>query len=362
MSTFAARFAELNAKLALRVGSGLRLSIYEMLLSMVSDGLPLDACLRRLHERKASRKRPEALILARWANEMANGKRFSEAIVGDVPAQELVLIAAGERANDLAAGLEQAVVVTKARQKMTAAVIAGIAYPAMLLAMLAFMLIGYSLKLAPEMAKMLPPAEWGGAGSALYRLSEFVATGWHWSLAGMAVLAIGVMVSLGRWTGRGRGWLDRLPPWSIYRTYSGATFLIALSALLRSGVALADAMKYLRANASPWVSGHLALMQSRVRAGNDYGEAMNTGLLDDETSDQVMIYAQVSNFDQAILSIGARSIERGIKRIDSQFGVVRNICLVLIGVSIAWIYSTNLDVQQKIASRAGQAQHQVGAR
>lgn len=343
-------FVDLNGRFAF--GTKIRLQTYENLYHMLENDLPLDHCIYELVDRKTARKRPEAVVLKRWHDKMKQGYTFAEAIREHVPSGELSLIGAGERGGKLAEGLKQAHRVTSSLLMLRKQLVSKLAMPATMFAALGFLIIGFSTKMAPEFAKTLPPAQWSQSGQILYAFSLFVKEYWIHSFVGMGVLVAGIALSLSRLTGPVRAKLDRLPPWSIYRTYSSATFLIALSSLMSAGVPILDAVKHVRVTASDWAKSHLNVMVSRMRAGVEYGEALDTGLMDDETSDNVMIYSRLAGFNKAINDIGARVIDEAVGRISVQAALANTISIVLVGLMLAWILSVNNDVTNRASARA----------
>ena len=338
-----------------KFGLDVRLKTYSMILAMVRDGLPLDAALSELYERSKERKRPITPILRRWLQQIKSGATFSDAIRADVPTNELVLISSGERSNDLVTGIEQAIMICQSRRRMAIAVISNLTMPLILVLLFIGIIVNFSLYMAPQLAMVVPPTHWPGNGKLLYEFSVVVA-GWWKPLLGLGV-ALGVLViaSLPRWTGVLRNRFDSYPPWSIYQNYVSATFMIALSALMKSGVPLEGALKYIKDHASGWVRSHVSIMQSRIRAGENYGTAMNSGLLDVETTDEVIIYSSVSDFHKAIMAVGSRCVERGIERIGVQAAVLRNIALILVAISVGWIYYTIFSMNTSIAKMGQQS-------
>jgi type II secretory pathway component PulF len=315
-----------------------RLALYEMLAAMLTDGLPLDDCLRKLYEHDARTKAPLALILRKWIDRMGEGTPFQEAIKDDVPAQELSLIAAGMGANDAISGLRQACTIVRGRMRLTAAILEALRYPFFLTLVLIGALVGTSVWLLPSLVKDLPVATWGPWGQGLYAVANAITSYGPYALAAFIALASLIVWSMPRWTGTGRAQADKVMPWSIYRMFSGSMFLLSLSSLLKAGVPLGEAVRQVRTIASPWVRDHLALMQRRLASGKSYAIALNTGLLDKPLMRQVSIYSELTAFDHAIKSIGERAIEATIDRVKDQANIVRNVIFVLLGITIVGVF------------------------
>lgn len=335
-----------------------RITTYEMISSMLEDGLALDQCLRDIYEDMAIRKHPLRSIFKRWIIGINQGRNFSDVIGPMIPSQELVLISAGERSQKLAEGLRRAIDVTLAGVEMRNAIASALGNPIFLLLALMGMIVGFSLEVAPTLAKVLPPSEWKGSAQYLYQLSEFMRTWWTWVLVGLFATGFGIYFTLDVWVGEIRSKFDKAPPWTIYRTYASSTFMMALASLLRSGISIDEALRYIKKNSSPWLRSHISIMQKKLNMGSKYGAALDTGMLSEDVAAQIKIYEKIARFDKAILSIGERSIKKGIQRIQKQAGVAKVIILALVGLTLAWIYATTFDLNMNVAKKASQSQRQ----
>lgn len=327
-----------------------RLELYGMLIAMIRDGLPLDACLRKLYVRMTARKNPIAEIMRQWIKRLDEGQRFSEVIRGTVPDEERLLIGTAERSNDLAAGLEEARNMTLAKRRIANTVRSSMATPIVLLAAIGGMLIWFSTGVLPSLAKATKGKQLPSHLEFLFSASAFTKD--YWMMVVAVILGIGMLAmwSMPRWYGRGRPIADYIPPWSIYKNYMTATFLVSLSALLRAGVPLAEAIKYIGNGAPNWMKQHLKVMQRRMATGSQYGPAMDTGMLVNEVADQIMIYSEVSDFDKAILSVGKEAMESGIKKIERLAAGASSIVKMFAAVVIAWLLVSLLSLGSVLQS------------
>jgi len=172
---------------------------------------------------------------------------------------------------------------------------------------------------------------------ALFELSGIIAKTWMYIIPSLSLVGFIAMRSVPRYSGTFRHILDKIPPWSIYRIYSSATFMISLSALIKAGIPIESAIRFIRQQSSPWMKEHLSIMTGRMRAGIEQGEAMDTGLLSDRVSDMVAIYSSTADFDAAINTLGKTATEDGLRTIKKQAGLAKTISMVLIGFAVGWI-------------------------
>lgn len=324
-------------KTTFRLSPNKRADFYEMLASLVRDGKPIDESIRELHSRYSKKKRPHATMLADWMRAKLNGASFADAIKEYVDETEVVIIAATDRSGDIASGLQQAALLARAKAAVMSELKKQMAGPIVRLAALFLMLIGFSVEIAPVLRGSLP--EWALSQSqrTLFEVSDWLRKWWPAVVALTLGAASAAAYSLPRYTGGMRDILDRIPPWSIYKSSVSSGFMISLSCLIRAGVPISGAIQYVRERSSPYLRTHLNLMASRLRRGMEQGDALDTGLLSDHLSDMVTIYSKTSDFDKAVGSIGRLAVEDGITQVRSKASKANTISMVLIGAALAWI-------------------------
>ena len=321
-----------------------RAEFYEMLSALIADGKPLDASVRELEVRYKSKKRPLAGLLAAWSDSLNEGKPFAEAIRGYASETEVVIIAATEKSGDLASGFLQAASVARSGSAIRGAVAAEMTTPLIQVAALVVMLIGFSTSLAPELTRSIPMSAMDDSQRALFSMAAVVASTWYFAVP-LLLLLLGTSIwSMPRYTGPFRKVLDHIPPWSVYRIYTSATFMIALSSLIKAGVPIESAIRFIRLQSSPWLKEHTSVMVGRLRAGVEQGDAMDTGLLSNRMADMVAIYSKTSNFDVAVSSVGKMSMDDGLANIKKQAGAARLVSTVLIGVLVGWIFTAMMSI------------------
>ena len=341
---------------------GRRIGLYERISAFLDADIDIVRALTAIRDRYDSKKSvfgrdTRAKILSAWIDSMSDGASFSDAIAPYVPTSEHMLINAGEEGGNLIAGLKEATVLSTAAQRNKSTIIGGLAFPIMLLAMIGGLLIMFQVKMVPIFENLLPLERWTASGRSLYALSYFF---YHYLwilLACFGGLAFLISSTMGSWTRPPRQFFDRLPPWSIYRTYQGSSFLIGLSSLMRAGVATFDALMKMHGSASPWTKVHLEKMMSAMKSGSlNPGKALDTGLLTDEEAGDVEDYSTLGNFEDAILKIGSRSLEKSIKDIQQKMDILRNLLLFVVAFSIGWVYMTSYGLQTEIANSITAAQ------
>ena len=236
-------------------GAKERLQFYEGMATLLENGVQLNDAVREVHsiysDGDKQKHHPIALASREASMGVSNGKVLADAMANWLPSQERALIDAGQESGDLIGALNDCVRLIEARGKILSSVIGATFYPALLWALLAYFLGIISYKMVPNMARMSDPRSWTGTAALLYEIANFVTGQGIYILVGFVLLLILIFWSMPFYTGPGRVALDRMPPWSIYRTLQGTTFLLNVAVMLRAGIKPYDSLQMLSRTANP---------------------------------------------------------------------------------------------------------------
>jgi type II secretory pathway component PulF len=340
----------------LQLDAAARLSLYRKIARMLANGLPLLRVLEELHDRASQhgRKPGEAMavVLLDWKRAVQNGRMLAEAMQGWVPASEHMIVLAGEQAGRLESALEAVAGVVMGARRIRNAVVGGLAYPAAILVMINLYVYLFGTRVIPEFARVVDAERWRGAARSLYLMSGFVQ---HWMPFVVLLLAGAVFALLSampRWRGGLRVKLDRLPPFSVYRLVTGASFLMSFSALQGAGITVEKALARLQEGAGPWLEERLAGALLGVKSGLNCGEALRAsgyGFPSPQIVDDLCVYAQYRGFSEALKMIADEWMEEGVQSIDAQMRVLNAGCIVALAVVIGWLVAGFFGIQQEIA-------------
>lgn len=346
-----------------RFGLSARISLYERLADFLDNKFPIDDTLETISLRYKKQKDYRADILNIWRKKIAIGQKFSEAIKDHVPSAERILIASGESGSGgLPQGLREAIRLSKSMAAVKTAIIAGVSYPLALVGMMCLLIAMFATQISPIFKSILPVSQWPESGQTLDMISEFVVVKW-WIVLGI-ICAIGYALAylMPRWSGSGRQIADNFPPFSIYREYQGASFLIALSSMMISGISLNESLLKIQAKGSPWLKNHINKMLKKLRvAGSEYGKTMDTGMLDQETAGDIEDYSKLSSFEQAVYRIGENTLKKSIIKINARMAVLKNLMLACVAGMLLWVLASSYLLQQTVAENAGKSQRNVPA-
>ncbi|RKP44592.1 type II secretion system F family protein [Trinickia fusca] len=341
----------------LHLNANERLRLYRKISKMLSNGLPLLKVLEELEMRASHNgrkpKEPLAIVLGDWRHAVQNGGMLAEGMVGWVPESEQMIILAGEQSGRIEAALLSVAGVVLSSRKIRRSIVGGVAYPSMVLAMIVCYVYLFGTRVIPRFAQFADPEHWQGAARSLYLLSGFVE---HWLLPCVAVCLVLIALvawSMPNWNGRLRTWLDRVPPYSIYRLVVGSGFLMAFASLQASGFTVEKSLLRLAANARPWLRLRIDDTLFGVKSGLNAGEAMrNAGYRfpSQEIVDDLCVYSEYNGFSEALKTIADEWLEDGVETIATHMRVLNGFAIVMLALVICWLITGFFGIQQEIAA------------
>jgi type II secretory pathway component PulF len=297
-----------------------------------------------------------AIVLQKWGFGLSNGQRFYEVIQGWTSPSEIPIIRAGEEAGKLQAALRNSVLLNESVSKIKGAIIGGLIYPALLMLVVILYLVLFSMRLVPALSTVLPQDRWQGAAHYMASLAYFVTNDAIYVLIAFIMYIVFVIWSLPRMTGKVRVKLDRIPPWSLYRTLTGAGFMLSVSALYASGAKEPDIMRTLLADARPYYAERLDGALVYMLGGADLGTALwkaGHGFPETETIRDLRAYARLADFQTVLDRIARQWIDESIVRVKAQANVLTVTALILMAGIIGFIITSVFTLQEQISSSAG---------
>ncbi|MBJ7263340.1 MAG: type II secretion system F family protein [Burkholderiaceae bacterium] len=306
-----------------------RAKFYGDLADALADGANPYELFKRRAERARQRRDPMAPLYARWRDRAQRGN-LRQTFDQTLPAEDLLVISAGERGDLPAIMRFLAQVVTK-RDASRQAIKKAVAGPAFIFLMITAIQIGVAVGMMPIMVEIMPPEQFPAAGALLYTLSNFIVNYWYLIYGLPIALTVAVVISLPRWSGRWRRRIDTIAPYSIYRDVRAAELLVSLAAMMQAKTSMFDAIAMMAQGSSPWMRSHLMRMRASLRSDRSLIKAVDTGIFGPELLDRVMDYSERSNFERGIAKIGLTTIDEVSAMINARAGVARNALMILAG-------------------------------
>lgn len=336
-----------------------RQRLWKKLSKLLKDGIPIISGLEEIR----GLKKPSAPIsraIGSWIRVLNNGGGLADAVKAWVTTEEYMLIMAGEKSGTLDDALMSVVKVAKAKASIQSAVIGGIAYPAFLLLISFGLLYMLGFKIVPAFTKSARSDAWVGQAKAMIATSHFVQSYLHWLGVLIVVLLIAFFIALPRWNSSTRIFLDRYPPFSIYRVMQGSSWLIALAALVQAGMRMESAIEQLGQGSSTWANLRYQSALKGLRAGLNLGRSLEKGgygFPDPEIISDIRIYATKAGLDEALRLIGEDWITESVERIQGLMKLVFGATMLVVAVLIVFTVSGLISMQLQLTQLLQRGSH-----
>ena len=332
----------------LSAGANSRIDVFHMVSGLLDARINLASALETVAESATARgDGGQAGMLRIWKESLADGA-FAAEMMRWVPGTEAMIFGAYGLGRVEPADLFRAAArVCELKTKMVAAVVGAVRMPVlMLIAVLAIIWTGGGY-LFPELVKHSRPELWLPStpivvgvsiwfhDEALYVVSVLV--------LGTALLWLAVVY----WTGPGRSFLDRFPPFSLYRTVSGASFLLVLIELLATGTDLPSVLRRLQAGSSAYGASRVAAIREQMVSGLGFGEAMEeagTGFPEPALISVVQAIEQLPRWHVELGRFVHRWVERSEKTMELRAGMLRLVMMVAVTAVMSAVIVTMYDL------------------
>lgn len=333
-----------------------RRRLWLKLAKLLNNGVPIIDAMSSLLKRRVESggaKHPVAIALQHWIDHMRNGSRISNAISGWVDQDEQMLISAGEQSGTVGDALEATASIMEAKKKIKTAVISGLSYPVVMMCIAFSVLIMFSFKVIPEFSKVVSDDKWHGIARIMIDFADFSR---NWIVVIIAViigLIVAFFMSLPRWSEGWRKYVDKYPPYNIYRLVNGSTWLISFASLINAGVRIENALEQMASDATPWMQNRIRACLKGMRSGLSPGDALSRsgyGFPDEEIIDDIAIYSRLSGFDNALSIIGKEWMVEGIERIQAMMKVIFGISVLFVGLFVAFMMGGLIGMELQMAS------------
>lgn len=332
----------------LQFTSAKRIEFYETVRIMLENGVKADDLFEELYqvwsEHGEKPTEPLPMVAKACHSALADGLLMSDGLAEWVPEQEASMVATGERVGDLQGTLKEVVNLIEYKQRIRGAVVGATMYPAVLFAVLAFLLYQVAAVLVPQILRLAPVESLSSTLYLLYILSTVV-TDYGIYIVLALLLCLGfVFWSLPRLTGPIRVKLDYLPIYRTYRILNGSTFLMNVAVMIRSGEYLKEALHTLSAHSNEWLYERITGTLNGINSGDNLGVSLsNAGhnFPDKRSIQMLTILAGKTQFEEAMVRFSQRWLEQTIRQIEatakstliaSLFVIFALIGLVFLGV------------------------------
>ncbi len=350
---------EQYARLIIKFSNKVRLKLYRKIASLMRNRFSLMDALDMLHDGASNGGKnpgePLAIAIAAWGRALNNGKTFSDALKGWAPDRERLMLSVGD-VSDLEGALLNLIKVTEGSTKMIRPIIGAISYPSFLAMISVLIIYAIGVYMVPPMIDAAPNTVWRGLAADLVGVSNWIKDNWLVAFSFLPVSMAVIYFTISIWTGPIRAIFDHIPPWSLYKVFTGISWLLALSALVKGGTPVSTALRALRRDASRYLKERIDKTMVFVNNGDNLGQALSkTGLdfPDKEIISDLKIYSELDNFEEALDNLANEWLEESVYMIEERASVLNMVALLLIGAVVAWAVMGTFDMQDQITSSMG---------
>jgi len=333
-----------------------RCRFYEKLAALIDNGKQMQLSIENLQERasKKSKTDAEAIVLKDVYLKIQQGASLGDALAEYIPMGERMLIMAGEQSGTLPQALNMCAELIKASQKMLGRVLAAIAQPLILGAVLACALLVISKSVVPKLEMVYPAEHWEGAARNLYLVASFVDTPWFLVLLGfLFIFFVTIAVTLPYWKGRIRPFFDKIPPWSFYRLQTGAAFSFAVVEIGRAGGTLnISTLDKMATYGSLYSKSHVRRIADAMRAGKTFEEAfaIDAGFPDPELNALMRALASQPRTLEKFSTYVDRWIADAEKLLKQKSAAINAALMIMVTVVIGAVLSSIFGIMNAVQS------------
>ncbi|OOH76345.1 hypothetical protein BOX30_10645 [Leptospirillum ferriphilum] len=280
---------------------------------------------------------------------LGRGLDFSAAIRNLAPESETLILRSAEETGDpatLVRLLKNLAFNMEEVRKIRKSFLGSVQYPVFLLLNAGGLIVYFSDSILPKIFEALrvDPSRLFGFALVSYDFFTFVRHFWF-----VFVLIPVFLIALVGWSLRldfpGRRFLDRIPPWSIYRLLLGTEFLTGLSAMLEAGIPVMRAFDQLRRQAPPYLRARIEPVMRIYKRTGKLGEAMDrsgSGFPSREIIIRLTIREGYGDLGGALAEFSRDWKEEGLPKIERQSKILNFVAMTfaagLIGILIGGLF------------------------
>lgn len=347
------------ARFRVGMSSKSRLKVYKKLASLLRNRFSLmnalDVMYESITDNGKNTGEPMAIAIASWGKSLQNGFAFSDALKGWAPSRERLMLSVGD-VSDLESALMNLIRVAEGTEKMLKPIIGAITYPSFLLLMSVLVIYAIGAYMVPPMEEAAPNARWTGSARDLVNVSHWIQKNWLFAFSFFPAVFITIYVTIGIWTGPTRAFIDKCPPWSLYKMFMGITWLLSLSALIRGGVPISVALSSLRKDSNRYLKERIDSAMNFIKNGDNLGQALSKTKLEFPDKDIVAdlrIYAELDNFEEALDKLANDWLDESAEAVEAKASVLNMVAMFAISGIIAWAVFGVFEMQDQITSAMG---------
>ena len=141
-----------------------------------------------------------------------------------------------------------------------------------------------------------------------------------------------------------------------YKIFTGITWLLSLSALVKGGVPLSIALTSLRKDSNRYLRERIDGALFHIKNGDNLGQALSKSGMefpDKQIIADLKIYSELDNFEEALDKLANEWLEESVYLIEQRAEVMNTVAMLTVSGIIAWAVFGTFDMQDQITSSMG---------
>lgn len=344
------------AKFMCGISNKARLKIYRKLAALLRNRFSLMNALEMVFNSMTDDGRhpntPLGIAIASWGRSLQEGHPFSDCLKGWAPNRERLMLSVGD-VSDLESALLNLIKVIEGSTRMIRPIVSAVTYPSFLLMMSVLIMYAIGVYMVPPMLSAAPNTVWTGTAKTLIEVSEWIQVNWLLAFSVFPIIGIVIYTTIGIWTGPIRVRFDRFPPWSLYKIFTGITWLLALSALVKGGVPVSISLTSLRRDSTRYLKERIDKALFHIKNGDNLGQALDKAgqeFPDKQIVSDLKVYSELDNFEEALDKLANEWLEESVFLIEQRAEIMNMIAMLAVSGIIAWAVFGTFDMQDQITS------------
>lgn len=316
-------------------GTKKQLAFLEDLYALINDGIPANRAVEMMAQVTKGLTREVAVSISQ---KIAQGQPLADGMRDWFAANVIEIIRVGEAGGALAETMKSAINMLAQRGVAYGAFIGAVSYPLLVIGMACIIIVYLNNSVFIQFRLIKPIEQWPESGRRLVALAQFIES-WWWVVV-ISIISIVLILRrlMTNYTGEFRSYLDKVPPFSFYRTFASARLLETLGLLVSNGVVFKSAIRVMQYQANPYVHSHLVAMEHLLSMGKtNIADVLDTGLIDDQDLMRLRVMAEVKGFEHGLIRMGVRGTEQATQTLKIISRVVGGALLVVGAIMIITI-------------------------
>jgi len=333
-----------------------RIEIYDDFRQYLLDGRSAKETYQKLIDNYSRRgKNPGdavAQILTECAENLGSGFGLGDSLREWIPDQELSIIESCDLAGRPEDGFINAIDIASGSGRISSTVRATVSVTGYLTLLSVTVIVLFCMMLVPVIIQAVPLSQWNGMQTAVYYF-YLLLSDWWWVLLLLfgGVIAL-VVWSLPRLTGRLRFFLDRFPPWSIYRRIHGAAFIMNVNAMDAAGIPMERAIASMKESTrSAWLYERLDALEHAISSGEEnLGQALDATeyeFPDERAIVKLQSLFETKNSEGSLKRFADTWLENTVRSVERTGDRMRIVSLLLCGVLVILLMLIMFSLIQK---------------